>query len=484
MMPTVDRNRIEQRIFQTITGDVQFMGSYRGKSDETATITRAMLQQFQIHRVNRVVEYARSQSPYYRESLADCSLLRTMEDLKKLPFLTHEELRKSPYQLLCVSLTGVARVFTHFTTGTLGWPKKIFFSEGDVERIVTSMADIIGNVVEGAGLKISGAKVAIYLPNNGRPLSMAEMIARGTRQLEGIPFIGSCNETTENQIDEIVSTRPEVLMGSAFRIWRITQVGRGSHNLRKVGVKAVFITSEYLSSAMRERLEREWGATVFHHYGMTEPGFAIGIECGNHDGFHYDESNLLFEVVDPVTGKQVRDGEEGELVFTSLEREAMPLIRYRTGDIASLTQTPCLCGSPLLSRIGVLHKKIGLIHELGTGEKIYSALFDEALYPVEDLIDYQIYLTRENGRDNLLCVAEMLADDGTFKERLEDQLKMMDPIKRAMKAGVLEPPVVELAPRESLRRGGMSMKRKIVDKRNGNPESEKVNDQNPVKEST
>jgi phenylacetate-coenzyme A ligase PaaK-like adenylate-forming protein len=282
-----------------------------------------------------------------------------------------------------------------------------------------------------------------------------------------VPFIGSCKDTTENQIHEILENRPQVLMGSAFRIWRITQVGRESRDLREAGVKALFITSEYLSATMRARLEQAWGAEVFHHYGMTEPGFAIAVECERHDGFHYNESDLYFEVVDPKTGMPLKDGEEGELVFTSLRREAMPLIRYRTGDIASITRKPCPCGTSL-SRIGILRKKLGLIYRLESGEDIYSSIFDEALYEMDELIDYRLWLSREeDGKDHLHCVAELLGSDDSSKIRLQQRLLTVPVVERAVKMGFMTQPSVEVVPRETLRRGGRGMKRKIVDKRFG-----------------
>ncbi|MEA4807276.1 DVU_1553 family AMP-dependent CoA ligase [Acetobacterium wieringae] len=429
------------------------------------------LEEYQLNCIRETIAYAKENAPFYCDLLANAPELNTLADLQKLPFTTHNDLRNSPYKLLCVSLTGVARIFSHFTTGTLGEPKKIFFSESDVDRIVRSMAAIIANVIKGTGMEIPDTKIGIYLPNQGLPLSMAEMIARGARKIGADSYIGGCKDTTENQINEIIANRPQVIMGSAFRIWRITQVGRETHDLRKQGVQALFITSEYLSSTMRARLEKAWGATVYHHYGMTEPGFAIAIECESHNGFHYNESDLYFEVIDPETGEPVADGEEGELVFTSLHREAMPLIRYRTGDIASITRKPCPCGSEL-SRIGTMPKKIGLIYQLDTDEDIYSSLFDEALYELDDLVDYRLWLCRKNGLDHLHCRAEIIGADQFFSNRMIDQLKQIPAIANAIDSGQMNIPTVEITPRESLRRGGKGMKRKIVDIRDENEAEE------------
>lgn len=454
-------NPVEQEIRTIVAGSPYF----HGDTSLASPIDRSALEYYQVQRINEMVDYARELSPFYRDHLRGIQHIASLDEMPSIPFVTTEDLKHKPARLLCMPLSGVARVFAHFTTGTLGRPKKIFFSESDINRVERSMSSILANVIGGSGLVPDQSRIAIYLPNNGRPLSMAQMIAEGGRMIGAKATIGECGATTDEQIETILGQKPDVLMGSAFRIWRITQVGRDKHDLGAAGVKAIFITSEYLSSTMRARLEKAWGATVFHHYGMTEPGFAIGIECANHNGFHYNEANLFFEVVAPDTGMPVEDGEEGELVFTSLVREAMPLIRYRTGDIASITKHPCPCGSTLMARIGTMPKKLGLIYTLGTGETIYAALFDEALYEQDDLIDYRIFLTREEGRDQLLCQAEKIGNKPDFENRLAKRILKIAPVEKAIKKRTLSYPMVEVVPRETLRRGGRSLKRKIEDNR-------------------
>ena len=314
------------------------------------------------------------------------------------------------------------------------------------------MADIITTSIEGVDCSNPAqVKVGIYLPDNGR-LSMAEMIRLACEQLGFLVYQGSCMDEAEDQIAEIRRERPTMIMGSAFRIWRVTQTGKEQGGLRDIGVQRIFITSEYLSTTMRARLKDIWGGDVYHHYGMTEPGFAIGIECTCHDGFHYDDTELYFEVVDPETGEVLPDGQQGELVFTSLVREAMPLIRYRTGDIASVTHAPCACGR-VTPRIGVMPKKLGLIYQLEDGREVYGSYYDEILYGIEDLLDYRIYLKPEG----VLCKAEMIGDDPTFAARV---------------SAALDGAQVQVVPRKTLRRGGTSLKRKIVDCRNGESEDE------------
>ncbi|NQT72178.1 MAG: phenylacetate--CoA ligase family protein [Chloroflexi bacterium] len=433
-----------------------------GKSN----VTRSDIESYQLQRLNHTLGYVKENSPFYRDLLADVAEIRSLNEISRIPFTNPLDLEQSPYKLLCVSTGGIARIFSHFTTGTMsGRPKKIFFTYNDAEAIVDSMAAIMETVIDGVGLKTSGCKVHIFLPNNGPPMSMAGLISRGVEQLGGIPIVGDCTAMTPEQIEQIEETKPNMLMGSAFRIWRITQKAREPHNLASIGVKAVFVTSEYLSRAMRERLEEYWQAEVFHHYGMTEPGFVIGVECRAHDGFHFNETQLLFEVVDPETGQVLGDGEEGELVFTTLQRDGMPLIRYRTGDVASLRREPCGCGASTLTKIGTLPKRVGLIVKIGDGEQIYTSLFDEVLYQIPELIDYRIFIDRDGDVDALNCKVEVLGNPSDIEERALQQLLAISPVQKSVQAGLLANPVIELVERGVLRRGGRRMKRRIVDNR-------------------
>ena len=455
---------IHDKIRQSFAENVEYR-QFTGKA-VLSEVTRNDIENFQLYQLIRTLRYAIDKSPFYRDLLGRIGEIDSLDDLPKIPFTNPLDLEQSPYKLLCVSIGGIARVFSHFTTGTMsGRPKKIFFTYNDADAIVDSMAAIMDTVMSGAGLKMEDSTVHIFLPNNGPPMSMAGLISRGVEQLGGTPVAGDCTAMTPEQIQSIEEIRPDMLMGSAFRIWRITQEASETHDLANIGVKAVFITSEYLSRPMRRRLEECWQAEVFHHYGMTEPGFVIGVECQAHDGFHFNETQLLFEVVDPDTGQVLEDGKEGELVFTTLQRDGMPLIRYRTGDVACLRREPCGCGASTLTRIGTLPKRVGLIVDIGEGEKIYTSLLDEALYQIPELIDYRVFISRDGDTDSMNCKVEVMGEPSDIEGRMLQQLLAVPSVRRCVEAGSLAQPTIELVERGVLRRGGRRMKRRIVDQR-------------------
>ncbi|MFO8101126.1 MAG: AMP-binding protein [Dehalococcoidia bacterium] len=455
---------IHRKVRQAFEEDAGYR-RFRG-TDSLDEGTRRDIQSLQLYRLKQTLNYAAANSPFYRDLLEASAEIESLEDLPRIPFTNPLDLEQSPYKLLCTSIGGIARTFSHFTTGTMsGRPKKIFFTYNDADAIVDSMAAIMETVTSGAGFEAEGSKIHIFLPANGPPMSMAGLISRGAKQLGAVPIVGDCTAMTGEQIAQVAEEKPHLLMGSAFRIWRLTQEARETHDLANMGVKAVLITSEYLSRPMRQQLEHCWGAEVFHHYGMTEPGFAIGVECSAHDGFHFNETQLLFEVVDPDTGQLLEDGEEGELVFTTLQRDGMPLIRYRTGDVACLKREPCGCGAETLTRIGTLPKRVGLILDIGEGEQIYTSLFDEALYQIPELIDYRVFISRDGDIDLMNCMVEVLGKPPDIEERVLKEALTIPAVRKSVEAGLLAQPTVELVERGVLRRGGRRMKRRIVDQR-------------------
>ena len=211
-------------------------------------------------------------------------------------------------------------------------------------------------------------------------------------------------------------------------------------------------------------MEDLWKAEVYHHYGMTEAGLAVAIECQAHDGFHFNEADFLFEVVDPATGEVLKDGEEGELVFTTLSREGIPLIRYRTGDISRLIRDPCNCGASTLARIGTITKRVGLIATIGQGREIYPALFDDVLYSFPKLIDYRVFLAKKGDKDCLTCKVELTEREVGLEERLTETILNIAPIRESFEANLLTQPQIEFVEPGEIKRAGR-VKQRIIDNR-------------------
>jgi phenylacetate-CoA ligase len=460
---------LEEWIHNKIRQEVKENPEYRqyiAKGD-LKSITSNVIEDFQLFKLRKTLNHAYHESVFYQELFHEHGInpsdVKSLSDLSKIPFTTPANLAEVPYKLLSVSLTKIGRVFTRVTSGTSSQPKKVFFTGNDLEIITDGMAAIMNTALSSSGLAAQGCVIQIFLAN-GTPVSQVNLVAKGVEKMGSLPVVGDITADTEEQIEAIKGARPVMLMGSAFRIYRITQEARQSHDLAKIGVKIIFITSEYLSPSMRRNLGDFWKAEVYHHYGMTEAGLAAAIECQAHDGFHFNEADFLFEVVDPATGEVLKEDKEGELVFTTLSREGMPLIRYRTGDISRLIRDPCKCGASTLSRIGVITKRVGLIAKIGQGKQIYPALFDDVLYAFPNLIDYQVFLAKEGDKDCLTCKVELTEKEAKLEEKLTEAILNIAPIRESVEANLLTPPRIEFVEPGEIKRAGR-IKQRIIDNR-------------------
>jgi hypothetical protein len=225
-------------------------------------------------------------------------------------------------------------------------------------------------------------------------------------------------------------------------------------------VRTVLLCSDYAPPALRRRIEEACGCATFLHYGTTETGLGGGVECSAHDGCHLRESDLLVEIVDPHTGEPLPEGETGEVVVTTLGRQAMPLLRYRTGDAARLSTEPCACGGVTARLCDIGGRRTPCV--LAGGFGLTSQDLDDTLFGVDGLLDYRATLDVENGVERLGI--EILAGQG------HDPLE--DAIGRALRgvpavAAVLELGTLALGPMRRVEAFSPShtVKRTIFDQR-------------------
>ncbi|MCL2878471.1 MAG: AMP-binding protein, partial [Acidobacteria bacterium] len=370
--------------------------------------TRSDVDRYHLHKLQTVLRYAARNSSFYRELFQKAGVapedIRALADIEKLPLTEPEQVAASPFRFLCLSQSEIARVHTFATSGTTGPRKKIFSTQNDLDRMVRFMATGIGTV---AG---RGDVVNVWLPA-GLPYGQSDLLSRGVKKIGARPVAAPMDISSEDHLRLIRKSRVTVIFGSMRRTLRLTRELQYSHDLSRLGVHTLFLTSEYLPDSARPDLQKAWNCLVSTHYGLTEMGLGVAVECEAGDGYHYNEADLLAEIVDPETGRPVAPGDEGELVFTTLTREATPLIRYRTRDISRLIPEPCSCGAKALGKFAAVGKRIGNITHLAGGEEVYPALFDGALMDMSGFVDYQAVLDRLNGREILRFRVELSRAD-------------------------------------------------------------------------
>ena len=296
--------------------------------------SRSALERYQLARLNETIALARENSRYYAQRLPLGSL-SSIRELSELPFTRPEELYAEPYAFLCVSPREVERIITVATSGSSGASKRVFFTADDIELC----ADFFHH---GMRLMVDESdRLGILFPASA-PGSVGELLARGlerggTHALQLFHKIGDFSALAEAIEAENINSLagfPSVIQALA-------------DSYPQLPIRTVLLSADFISPACREAIAAAWGAEVFEHYGMTEMGLGCAVSCGHQRGYHVREADILIEIIDPNTGRVLPEGETGEVVFTTLTRRAMPLIRYRTGDISRIIPGPCPCGTEL-----------------------------------------------------------------------------------------------------------------------------------------
>jgi phenylacetate-CoA ligase len=356
-------------------------------------VTRGDLEAYQMDHINRVIAYARSNNRFYAERLKDLpDHISSLDELAQYPFLDADDLRQNPEKLICVSQNDIARVVTFNTSGTTGESKRCFFTPDDLDLTV----DFFG--VGMSTLVSPGDRVLILLPDK-TPDSVGDLLYRGLERIGVLPIKHGPVHDLDETLGCMCANRVNSLVGIPSQVLALARFKQVRSKEYPIHIKSILLSTDFVPEAIASALETTWGCAVYNHYGMTEMGLGGGVFCSGRYGYHLREADLYFEIVDPQTGKNLPDGQTGEVVFTTLTRTGMPLIRYRTGDYSRFLPEKCPCGSDLRS----LEKISGRIgNEFSIGGRSYRiADFDEALFKLQGLINYKLSITRTHEVDNL-----------------------------------------------------------------------------------
>ena len=293
----------------------------------------------QLARFRGIAAYAARHSRFYRRLYAGYDL----NDPFGLPLISGEDLRRDSAAMVCVSGSRVRRVVTMRTSGSTGEPKRLYFSEGDLELTVDFFASGM------TYMTCPGDSALICFPDS-RPDGLTDLLSRGLRRIDVAPTV--CAQSDPALMAEAAERlRPQCVIGMPRQIAAMAEL------IPELAPKTVLLSGDDVTPELRLSLAERWGARVFSHWGMRETGLGGAVECPAHSGLHIRHDDLLIEIVDG-DGKPLPPGEWGEIVITTLTREAMPLLRYRTGDISRLLPDACPCGS-LLPRLDAVsgHKR-------------------------------------------------------------------------------------------------------------------------------
>ncbi|MFH1137339.1 MAG: AMP-binding protein [Pseudomonadota bacterium] len=417
-------------------------------------LTREKLLEFQLRLLSETLAFARTASPFYRKKLAGRpeKPLEGPADLQALPFTTARDLREEHLQMLAVSRDRIARVVTLQTSGTTTLPKRVYFTNRDLEQNVDFFHHGITTLVE------PGQKVLILMPGPA-PGSVGDILARGLAEMKATGIVHGPVTDPSRTIEDIVNLEIDALVGLPTQVLSLCRHPRGLA-LPPGRIKNVLLSADRASLAIINEISKTWNCRVFDHYGMTEMGLGGGVQCEALAGYHLRDAELLFEVVHPETGAPVPDGETGEVVFSTLVRRGMPLLRYRTGDLAAFIPTPCPCGG-ILRTLGRLQGRLNGAVMLAGKFPIDIIQLDEAFFKIPGIINFSAEITRKKDRDILRV--QIFAEPGapaSLPSRTAEAAAKIPAISQALAAGSLELEPVSVSSSDWISSG--SAKRKII----------------------
>jgi phenylacetate-coenzyme A ligase PaaK-like adenylate-forming protein len=398
-------------------------------------LTREGIRRYQLEKLKSAIDYVLEKSPFYREQLRGLSSkdLRDKNDLSALPMTTVADLQHKGPQFLCMSQSEVERVVTLQLPERGEAPRRIHFSGNDLELTIDFFHHGMTTLVH------PGQNVLILMPGD-RPGSVGDLLAKALSRAGIRGFVHGIVEDPAKTIRDTVDKEIGCFVGIPTQVLALAR-HKNADEIPAGLIKNILLSADYVPSSLVKELQRVWQCKVFGHYGTTEMGFGGGVECEAFAGYHMREADLLFEIVDPVSGRAVPDGEPGEVVFTTLTRTAMPLVRYRTGDLSRLLPKPCPCGT-VLQRLEKVQGKVNEMIRLRSGDWLGITDLDEALFALPGIVNYLASLTRSNDVDRLeIAVHARSSGNQPQRERILGAVTSVPAISQAVETGhlVLEP---------------------------------------------
>ncbi|WP_329886176.1 phenylacetate--CoA ligase [Pseudoramibacter faecis] len=394
---------------------------------------REQLRALQLDRLKKTVDKVYARVPFYREKLQALGVgpesINSLEDIRRLPFTTKEDLRNGyPYDMLAEPLSQIARV--QASSGTTGKP----VCDGYTHNDLAMWAECVARGLTGAGAD----EHAVIHNAYGYGLFTGGIGIHGGAERMGASVIPMSSGNTARQIMLMQDFKATHLTCTPSYASYLGEVFRDAGiDTAALPLKAGIFGAEPWSENMRKTIEESLAIKAFDIYGMCEIcGPGVAIECEEQDGLHFWEDFFYFEIVDPNTGEPVPDGEEGELVITTLAKEGMPLLRYRTHDLTHIVDEPCRCGRThrRIARLSGRTDDMMVIR----GVNVFPTQIESALLDTGDVEPhYQLIVRREGALDTLEIKVELKEDTDinsvteleAMKAKIADRVKSIIQIK-------------------------------------------------------
>lgn len=432
------------------------MANYYQPEIETAPAEQ--IKRIQDEKIVKQVKHVYENVRYYRNLMDSAGVtpddIKGVDDIKKLPFLSKADLRAAyPYGLLGTDLKNCVRIQS--TSGTTGKRVVAFYTQKDIDL----WEDCCARAIVAAG----GTKGDVCQVAYGYGLFTGGAGLNGGSHKVGCLTLPMSSGNTERQIQFMMDLNATILCCTpSYAAYIGETLAEKGYKPEDNKLKAGIFGAEPWTEEMRKSIEKSLGIKAFDIYGLTETsGPGVAFECEEQTGMHINEDHFYAEIIDPDTGEVLPEGQKGELVFTSLDKEAFPLLRYRTRDICILSRKKCFCGRTLIKMCKPMGRSDDMMIIRGVNvfpSQIETVLLNEGYNP-----NYQIVVDREHNSDTLDIYVELSPEQ--FSDIVANTQKRERSLEGAMRTMLGIGPKVHLVPPKSIERSEGKAKR-VIDKRN------------------
>ena len=429
--------------------------NYYQKEIETMPVEE--MKKLQSEKLVKLVKHIYDNVEYYRNLMDEKGVkpedIKGIDDLYKLPFLSKADLRDAyPYGLLAKPLGECVRI--HSTSGTTGKRVVAFYTQHDVDL----WEDCCARAIVAAG----GTNEDVCQVAYGYGLFTGGAGLHGGSHKVGCLTLPMSSGNTERQIQFMMDLKSSIICCTpSYAAYIGESLKEQGYKPEDIPLKAGIFGAEPWTEEMRQNIQNTLGIKAYDIYGLTETsGPGVAFECSEQTGMHINEDHFIAEIIDPDTGEVLPEGEKGELVFTALDKEAFPLLRYRTRDICVLSRKKCSCGRTLIKMAKPMGRTDDMLIIRGVNvfpSQIETVLLKEGYEP-----NYQIIVDRVNNNDTFEVNVEMNPEQ--FTDKVGDILSMEKTLADAMKIMLgINPKVRLVAPKSITRSEGKAVR--VIDKR-------------------
>lgn len=421
-------------------------------------MSRSEMRELQSERLRELVQRVYDNVPFYQKRMDEAGVkpadIKSIDDISKLPFTNKQDLRDNyPFGLFAVPMKEIVRV--HASSGTTGKPTTVGYTRNDLEV----WKEVVARCFTMCGIGTEDIMQVAY----GYGLFTGGLGAHYGAEEVGASVIPISGGNTRRQLQLMTDYGATALACTpSYALHLADAMAEHGYSLNDIKLEKGVFGAEPWTENMRHELERKWGIQAFDIYGLSEiMGPGVSNDCEFHSGLHVNEDHFFPEIVHPDTKEPLPEGEEGELVFTTLTKEGIPLIRYNTRDLSTLNFEKCQCGRTLVRMKKITGRSDDML--IIRGVNLFPSQIEHVLLELgETSAHYMLYVDRQNNLDTLELQVEL--DESKLTDTIKDLQNLSKRIQHALNSAIgLSVKVTLVEPKSIARSEGKAVR--VVDRR-------------------